>query len=1208
MTDAMNRYRILESLGKGGMGEVFLAEDTTLGRKVALKFLLDGLLGDPESRERFHREARAAAALDHPFICKIYEVTEIEGKPCIAMEYIVGQTLEARIAREPLSAQRVFDIGAEIAEALDEAHKRHIVHRDLKPANIMLTEQGHVKVMDFGLARHFTSGLQTGDLSSDRVTQSGVWVGTPAYMSPEQVRGEKEIDGRSDIFSFGTLVYELLGGVHPFRRATPVQTMSAILEDEPSSSGDRLNLVSDSVRMALRKMVAKAPADRYQTFGEVRADIVRLSAVTSSPAVAPYVSDATPVPTPVRRGTFVGREAELGQLRQALEQAIEGRGSVVVIGGEPGVGKTRLGEQLIAEARARGCLTFVCHCYETEGTAPFIPFVELLEQSAKVVPRQAFRDALGDAAPEVARIMPELRRIFPDLAPPVELPSDQQRRFLFNAFQEFMDRATRVMPIVLVLEDLHWGDEPTLLLTAHMAQHVGTLPLLVVGTYRDVELDVTRPFAKILEGLLRERQASRIALRRLPEAEVETMLEALSGQPPPAGLARLIYRETEGNPFFIEEVFQHLKEEGRLFDESGGWRTDLRIEHLQVPEGVRLVIGRRLERVDEDTLRTLTVASVIGRNFDLRLLESASNIEGDALLDALEEAEKAQLISSASSRSREIRYTFAHELIRQTLVSNLSLPRRQRLHLRLAEAIETIHGGAADQDASSLAHHLYQAGLGADAGKTLRYLTLAGEQALDKAAFEEALSHFDRALSLEEAADATLRADLLTKRGHAFRSLGERTKALGDWQEALPLYEAAESVEAVARVCVDTAFQLAFEGNPDQAVEVCRRGLRLVGDHVSADRCRLGGAAGIYLAMIGRHDEATALLTQSKEMAGQLSDSRLLGELLASEARLCWYRFDISRAAETSALAADTLRPTGERWNLGTALYVGQLALWLKGRPGDVVETDRRLRTLAERVGHRALSMVADATHGPSTLMLTGDLPQYEAFARRALEDWKRVGQLDWMAYLYLGTALFWQGRWQEAIDVFEEATNRDPWKAFEGWTSGALFWGKAYSGQHEDALRFWNEKKSDLPELGIAALQGRWGMTLFATEALAVLGERRQAHALYPFVMEVMAKGATVHPVGGLVSGFAAISAAAGEQWDTAQGHFETALREAHEVPHKIAQPDVRRWYAWMLNDRNEPGDRDKARTLLDEAIELYRTLGMPKHVEMAERMSGAL
>ena len=594
MSNPPTRYRVLESLGKGGMGEVFLADDTQLDRKVALKFLPETLERDPHARARFEREAKSAAALDHPYICKIFEVGEVDGRVCIAMEQVVGETLLDRLAREPLTLTDALRIGAEIAEALEEAHKRHIVHRDLKPANIMLTEQGHVKVMDFGLAKRVAAlgaAAETAATEADGLTQFGTAVGTPAYMAPEQVRGEA-VDARSDLFSFGTVLYEMLTGAHPFGRDTPVETMSAILRDEPSASGAAFAAVPDLGKTALRKMLAKTTGARYQTAKELRGDLARVSESASQQGrVAEAVAKAPAGARGGRRTAFVGRRAELEQLQRALAAAIEGTGSHVLLGGEPGVGKTRLTEELMAEARRRGCLTLTGHCYEMEGTPPFMPFVEILERSAKIIPRTAFREALGDAAPEIAKIMPELRTIFPDIPAPVDLPPDQQRRFLFNAYQSFVERSASVVPIVTVLEDLHWADEPTLQLIHHQAQRTATMPLLWVGTYRDVELDVARPFARTLEDLLRERLASRIALRRLPESDVERLLEALAGQTPPNGLATAIHYETEGNPFFVEEVFQHLSEEGRLFDDEGRWRSDLDLERLRVPEGVRLSSG-----------------------------------------------------------------------------------------------------------------------------------------------------------------------------------------------------------------------------------------------------------------------------------------------------------------------------------------------------------------------------------------------------------------------------------------------------------------------------------------------------------------------------------------------------------------------------------------------------------------------------------------
>src|SRR4030042_5982125 len=217
--EKVKHYEIIELIGKGGMGEVFLARDTILDRKVALKFLPDELEGDTRTRDRFVREAKSAAALDHPFICKIYETGEWHGKAFIAMEFIEGQTLQDRIEQERLGLNDSIRITLEIAEALENAHKAGIVHRDLKPANIMITSQGHKKVMDFGLAKRVLPGGGSAELSRTltqaSLTERGAIAGTIAYMSPEQARGES-VDPRSDIFSLGIILYEMLSGKHPF--------------------------------------------------------------------------------------------------------------------------------------------------------------------------------------------------------------------------------------------------------------------------------------------------------------------------------------------------------------------------------------------------------------------------------------------------------------------------------------------------------------------------------------------------------------------------------------------------------------------------------------------------------------------------------------------------------------------------------------------------------------------------------------------------------------------------------------------------------------------------------------------------------------------------------------------------------------------------------------------------------------------------------
>ena len=228
---------------------------------------------------------------------------------------------------------------------------------------------------------------------------------------------------------------------------------------------------------------------------------------------------------------------------------------MLLIGGEPGVGKTRLVEQALSRAQARRCLSLTGRCYEMEGTPPFIPFVELLEQADRTLPEASFRETLGEVAAEVARLMPELRRRFPDLPPALELPPEQQRRYLFKSVCEWLDRLSRHKAVVVLLDDLQWADDSTLLLLQHLVPQLSHMPLLVLGTFRDVELTADRPFLATLETLTRQRLARRLKLERLPEQGVAAMLTALGGPEPPTELVRTVFRETQATPSSSKRSF-----------------------------------------------------------------------------------------------------------------------------------------------------------------------------------------------------------------------------------------------------------------------------------------------------------------------------------------------------------------------------------------------------------------------------------------------------------------------------------------------------------------------------------------------------------------------------------------------------------------------------------------------------------------------------
>jgi len=541
-----------------------------------------------------------------------------------------------------------------------------------------------------------------------------------------------------------------MGSVAERARLNVTRAIRAAVQKISEFNGPLGELLNKSVRTGL--YCSYAPNPRVPVTWQFASENSGSAVVTEAALPLLNRSEAGFPRALAHRSTFVGREAERGLLRGFLDQALQGEGRVVMISGAPGVGKTSLADEVGAEAAQRGFLALAGSCYDRDDSAPFIPFVEILEAAlAQARSPQAFRQALGNDAPEIARLMPQLRRLFPDLPPPLETPPEQSRRLLFDAIVQVLTRTAGDRPVLLVLEDLHWADEGTLSLLGHLARLVAKIRVIIVGTYRDLELDAGGPLAATLDDLMRLHLLRRITLGGLSQPAVAEMIAALCDRDPPSAVVDFIYLGTEGNPFFVEELFQHLVERGRLMDSKGEFRRDLSLAEADVPQSLRLVIGRRLARLGEETRKVLATAAVLGRSFPLELLEAATRVDTDLLLDRIEEAEKAGLLSS-TLQGREARFQFSHELIRQAVVGEISAARRQRLHLQVADAIERVYANALEDQANELAHHLWQAGKAADLAKTVRYLELAARRALAQSAYEAALRDVANALELIQAA------------------------------------------------------------------------------------------------------------------------------------------------------------------------------------------------------------------------------------------------------------------------------------------------------------------------------------------------------------------------------------------------------------------------------------------------------------------------
>lgn len=484
-----------------------------------------------------------------------------------------------------------------------------------------------------------------------------------------------------------------------------------------------------------------------QNFDEVVTAVARLV-----PLKATTAKDVLPC---------VGRERETGDLRRVLEAVRDGTGGTVFIGGEPGIGKTRLIRDVKAEALRQGFNVLSGSCRK-EIALPYEPWIEQIEQTLRSIPADQAAAMFRDQAAEVSFLLPQLAELIPDIPARVELPPEQERRFLMNGITAlFQSQAENNKPLVLVFEDLQWADESTCLLIQHLAERIEDSRLLILGSYRDADMETSSPSAKMFQTLLRERLAEDIILRRLRRPEVVQMLNQLAGKPAPEELVDLVFEETEGNPFFVEEVYRHLLELGKIFDADGEFLSGIHIADTEVPRGVLLVVQNRLERMSDACRSALTLAAVVGRTFPFRLISTSSDLDEDALLEAIEEAEAATLIEDLST-GREASYRFVHEQIRQTLLHDLSFPRRQRMHIKIAEAMKTSRGRTIE-----IAHHLYAAGDAADPDETLSYLEKTIEEGLEALAFEDVLVVMDQAAELAD--DDETRTRLGSRRARALR-------------------------------------------------------------------------------------------------------------------------------------------------------------------------------------------------------------------------------------------------------------------------------------------------------------------------------------------------------------------------------------------------------------------------------------------------------
>ncbi len=951
------------------------------------------------------------------------------------------------------------------------------------------------------------------------------------------------------------------------------------------------------------------------------------------------LADETAIPLPSllsagQQFTFAGRQAELDALSGMWKQAHEGTRRVALIAGEPGIGKTRLASETAQTAHAGGATVLYGRCDDELGV-PFQPFVEALEYFIAHSPEDGLRDRLGRHAGELVRLAPGLTAKIADLPPPLTSDAETERYRMFDAVAAWLAAASADRPLVLILDDLHWAAKPTLLLFKHILRfQPRTLDpeprLLIVGTYRDTELDRTHPLSDTLADLRKDPTVQRLALRGLDLAGVETLIGGAAGHElgeAGGALARAVHTETEGNPFFVGEILRHLGESGAVYQRDGRWVTDRSIEQLGIPEGVKEVIGRRLNRLSEAANQALSMAAVIGRDFDLGVLASLLPLplgdgrgEGalateDAVIAALDEAVRARLVNDTGVVDA---YRFAHALVHETLYAEITASRRVRLHRRIADAI----AARRPDDVTALAHHYQQAAVGGDVEKAIDYSTRVGDQARARLAYDQAVVFYRQALELlgdegsldtrPEGTGATRderfvespsdhspltpssgpssgpriegRCELLIRLGEAQRDAGDagfRQTLL----DAAHLAQRLGDTERLARAAItNTRGYYSAAGQVDnERIAVLNAALGALDEADSPMRARLLATLVSELTFTPDRERLRTLTNEALAMARRLGDLHILAHILG-------IRFDAFHTPDTLAerlataaeqvVIADQLGDPQERMNAH-----GHLMLASR-EAGNIAETDRQLVIKAALVEEHGLPVQRwiQNYQEAGRVLLAGCVSDAELLIAQGFEIGQASGQPD-AVIMYLSQLMDvrrMQGRLVELESLV--ARGLTDYRGVPAVRAGvAAFYCEL--GRDDDARSLFERDAAD----GFADLHYDpvWltGMICYA-RVCSHLGTQNAAVVLYDRLAPWRSHVAFLGSVDGSVALYLGLLATTLARYEDAEAHFA----EAHAMHERIGAPYLlavtRVDWAKMLLRRNGPGDCDRARAMLEQAL----------------------
>jgi tetratricopeptide (TPR) repeat protein/tRNA A-37 threonylcarbamoyl transferase component Bud32 len=1197
------RYAVLKKLGEGGKGVVYKARDTVLNRVVAIKMLKSAVTSE-EAYSRFMREAQAVGKLNHPNIVSIHDIGKEGDKQFFVLEFIDGMSLRELMGTYPegkCDTQTVLRASIDVCNALQYAHSQGVLHRDVKPENILITQEGTAKLMDFGLAKM---------LGQPSITQDGIIVGTVAYVAPEIALG-KGADARSDLYSLGAVIYEMVTGKSPFPGEDPVKIIFSHIHDYPVSPS-RLNpKVPQALSECIMKLLGKEPAKRYQSAADLLKVLRDIAEGFLREAYVPVHKPAIVVPaarpSAVKEVQLIDRVEEMTILREAVDRTVRGEGGLVFLYGEPGIGKTRLSRELGAYARLRGMQVLYGRCpalFRMDGVPPYILWKEVIKDYLEVcTPEQLYR-VIGFYPSEVSKLVPELKQKLGAVPQSLPLNPEQERDRLFEAVTQFISNISKETPLLVVLDDLQWTDPSSLLLLHYLARGVYREPLLLLGAYRDTDIDETHPLSPVLAELNRERLLKSAQLKRMSFDDVSEMIKHILEQDDVSKeFCELVYEKTRGNPFFVEEVIKSLMEEEVIYREEDKWKIK-EVSRIEFPKTVKSVIKKRVSRLDEECQNVLTMASFVGNDFSFEAICGVTGFEEDKLLELMEKMLKTGLVKERVIRGEDM-YCFADIIVRDVVHEEVSHLRHKKLHSVVGNALEKVYAKKIDEHLGELAYHFLE---GSDKDKALDYFLKAGEKAQKIYAHNEAFSYLQHALELLEEKEDNIeqRARIMERLGDINSWIGEPDACMEYWNESLALFDQLEDRKSISKLHVKMAgIFWDIAGDKEKASEHHRAALEILEkEPENKELASLYEDIGHMLWRSGS-GEALPWVQKALELAEKLGDFEVLAESYNDLGTLSLHSGEYEKATKyfeqglKIALENNCVGAAVRLYNNLCNLY------WAIGEFQKTFETAQKGSELARKVGDlRHYAWIDFILAGCYANI--GEVRKAISMAEDILALDKRTKNVAHVSSVMwgLGGCYLWLGELDKSLQYLMESRDIAK-KTGEYQASGVAtsLLGQLFTEMEDytEAEKYFNESNNILEKAKDTASQ-LTGVFPELSKLYLRKGEIEKAKELiektYDYIIKIENKIDIAY-----AQMLKAMLFREQKNWEQSIQHFEKSLQGFKSL-------NAQKWsvfqyaellyeYGVMYLDRNEEDDKEKAYSLLNQAMEIYQKADAKKKIE---------